>query len=462
MDFVKKYAVPAAVVLAAGVLLFVFRTLPASKLWKEYSVLYVPVETSAELVLSELQRQGCRDVISYYNQKDNLQSEILPVKTASAKRYLDARNVYFFDESRRMMIYYIPDKYAKNAAKAVSVLTDEYSVDAGLDAAAAFPLVPPVICVLTALVLLCFSRHKTVFFCAGLFPVLFVFSMPFYTNAAAVCILLYAFFLCQKVWKRRGALRYVLKTPYITVLFFVSAAVSFFASVLSGLLFFLSLAASASILSVASTHAEQREQTYRFRPVLIKPARMMNVLNVSSVKKAFVCEAAVFALFVFYAAGADAFSVSNSDGLSFPAPARYNTGNGIPTLDDYVAAAWNVLTLPYKSLNIRSSDIPGENECVAFREFENTADGVRTAGETVYCFDDDFKNEVIRSIDSFDYPALEKLMKMQEAGFSVGYAAGHGEKFSRASVILMLSMIIIPCGLTIFYLTGRKKYGDSI
>lgn len=143
-------------------------------------------------------------------------------------------------------------------------------------------------------------------------------------------------------------------------------------------------------------------------------------------------------------------------------PARYNTGSGIPALNDYVVFSWNTLTMPYKSLNESYSEIPEENECITVQRFKNTDGGIRTSQETVYRFDSDFKNEVISLIDGLDYPAVEKLMKKQGNDFFVDYSAGQGEKFSRASLILMLLLIIIPCGLTIFYLTGRKKHGDFI
>ncbi|MGN0739949.1 MAG: hypothetical protein ACI4LX_07240 [Treponema sp.] len=462
MNYIKKFVIPAVFAVFIIILLAVLRTVPVSKLWKGYSILYVPNGTEPGIVLNTLQENGCKNVISYYNQKVPFKNSVLPVLPSSSIKYISGRNAYFFDEAHNVMLYYIPDEYGRNAEKAAADLIKNHSIDAGLDCKSSFPLVPPVICVCAALFFFIFARHKLVFFAASVFPVLFSFAMPFYTSAASVCIALYAVFLCQKLWRRKEAVKYLLNNYFVLILFIVSVAASFFASFVSGLLFILSLAGSAILLHLINGVCTEREKKMRFRPVLIKPARSVNMMSDSAVKKSFAFEAAIFLLSVFYITSADVFSISNSQDLYFPVPTRYNTESGIPALDDYVVFSWNTLTMPYKSLNESYSEIPEENECITVQRFKNTDEGIRISQETVYRFDSEFRNEVISLIDGLDYPAVEKLMKKQGNDFFVDYSAGQGEKFSRASLILMLILIIIPCGLTIFYLTGRKKHGDFI
>lgn len=462
MNYIKKFVIPAVIAVFIIILLAVLRTVPVSKLWKGYSVLYVPNGTEPGIVLNTLQDNGCKDVISYYNQKIPFKNSVLPVLPSSSMKYISGRNAYFFDESHNVMLYYIPDEYSRNAEKSVAALIKNHSLDAGLDSKSSFPLIPPVVCVCAALFFFIFARHKIVFSAASVFPVLFSFAMPFYTSATSVCIALYSIFLCQKLWRRKAAVKFLLNNYFVLILFLVSVVSAFFASFLSGLLFILSLTGSGILLYLINGICTEREKKMRFRPVLIRPAHSVNMISESAVKKSFAFEAAIFLLSVFYITSADVFSISNTQDLYFPVPARYNTGSGIPALNDYVVFSWNTLTMPYKSLNESYSEIPEENECITVQRFKNTDGGIMTSQETVYRFDSEFKNEVISLIDGLDYPAVEKLMKKQGNDFFVDYSAGQGEKFSRASLILMLLLIIIPCGLTIFYLTGRKKHGDFI
>ena len=205
MNYIKKFVIPAIVAVFIIILLAVLRTVPVSKLCKGYSVLYVPNGTEPGIVLNTLQDNGCKDVISYYNQKIPFKNSVLPVLPSSSMKYISGRNAYFFDESHNVMLYYIPDEYSRNAEKSVAALIKNHSLDAGLDSKSSFPLIPPVVCVCAALFFFIFARHKIVFSAASVFPVLFSFAMPFYTSATSVCIALYSIFLCQKLWRRKAA-----------------------------------------------------------------------------------------------------------------------------------------------------------------------------------------------------------------------------------------------------------------
>ena len=68
MNYIKKFVIPAIVAVFIIILLAVLRTVPVSKLWKGYSVLYVPNGTEPGIVLNTLQDNGCKDVISYYKE----------------------------------------------------------------------------------------------------------------------------------------------------------------------------------------------------------------------------------------------------------------------------------------------------------------------------------------------------------------------------------------------------------
>lgn len=460
MKYVKKFIIPLIISCATLILLFIFRSVPVAQLWKGFSVLYVPVNTDANVVLNTLSENGCEDVISYYNQNVPYVNEFLPIKRDASDAYLAGRNAYFFDKEHSVMIYYIPNTYNKNAVKAVSSLVNDYKIDAGLDAKSSFPLATPVICIIVAFLFFIFSKNKLPYFVSCIFSLIFTFTMPFYINAAAVCIYFYVVFMMQILWNRKGNIKYLLTKPLIVILITISLVSSFFVSFVSGILFVLCIASSFLLLVVVKSLSDIKDSKLRFNPVPIRPAHLMNMINIKSIKKIFISVAGSVILFVLYITSVNVFSISNSQDLSFPMPTSYNEQTGIPVMNDYLVWTWNAVTKPYRSVNSIQTEIPAEGETVTIQRFVNSSEGIKTKEEVLFCFDKDFKKQVIDAIDDLNYPAIEKLMKVQDEGFSVNYSYGSGEKFSITSVIIMLVMILLPCGMAIFYLSGRRKYGS--
>lgn len=459
MEYVKKYVLPALLICIIAVICVFLRTVPVSSLWKGYSALYVPSDTNPETVFSELYESGCENVISFYNQKTPYFNQFLPVTKTDSSSYLLRRESYFFDKDRTVMIYYIPDEYNKNASKAVSALIKKHNIDAGLDCKSGFPLVTPVVTILVFLCFLFFSKNKIVFASASVFMIFFSFILPFYTNAASVCLILYDIFLCQKIWKRKGSLYQAVSNILVLVIAFLSLCASFFASFVSGLLFILCATGSVLVLFIINNIENYRDSKLRFCPVLIIPADKIKIVNEFSRSKAFYSSIGILTLLILYFTSVNLFSLSNSNDLSFPMPTRYNTQNGIPNLDDYVLWTWNAVTMPYKSLNSSESVEPEKGETVNIPRYKISDDGITTFSEEVFCFNDDFKAEVIRNIDSLDYPALELMMKKQQEGFSVDYSYGSGEKFRIENVVVMLILFGLPFGILIYNMIGRQKYG---
>lgn len=460
MNYIKKFVIPSFITIGIFALLLVLRTVPTAKLWKGFSVLYVPCDTDAKVVMTELQNAGCEDVISFYNQRIPFVNQFLPIKSDSNDSYLSGRNSYFFDKDRTVTLYYIPDRYSGHAKNACENLIKKHSINAGLDSKSSFPLLTPVICILAMLFLFIYAKKKFIFLTASLFPIIFTFTMPFYTNAACVCLYLYAAFLAQKIWKRKGSIDCLKNNFYVIILVAASLAGTFFSSFVSGLMFMLCLTASILLLFVLSNYETYKDSKLRFCPVLIRNARLMNMVNPTSIKKALIPIGSILILFVLYISSVNIFTAANSGDLSFPMPTRYNVETGIPNLNDYIVWNWNVVTKPYKSLNTVYSDFPEEGESVVIQRFKDSDDGVIATEEVLYCFDDSFRKEAVSLIDDLQYPAIEKLMKNQESGFNVDYSYGAGEKFSLVNIILMVVLFIIPCALMIVYRNGRR-YGNA-
>lgn len=461
MKYIKKFVIPSLLTVSIFILLLILRTVPTSKLWKGFSVLYVPCDTDSKIVLDTLKDVGCKDVISFYNQKVPFVNQFLPIKSDEHDSYLSKRNAYFFDKDRTVMIYYIPDSYSKEAKKGCELLISRYSIDAGLDSKSSFPLLTPIICIIVAVLFLIISKNRIIFLAASVFPIIYSFTMPFYTNASCVCIYLYSIYLCQKIWNRKNAFSCIKNNFYILILFAVSLTGTFFSSFVSGFMFMLCIAASFLLLYMIHNLEIIKDSKLRFCPVLMRNAFLMNVININSIKKALIPAIAVSVLFILYITSVNIFTISNSTDLSFPMPTMYNVNNDIPTLDDYIVWNWNAVTKPYKSLNNTYSDTPVDGENIVIQRFKNSDEGIVSTEEVLYSFDDEFKSQTVNLIDDLQYPALEKLMKNQQSGFSVDYSYGTGEKFSKVNVILMLVLILIPCFMILIYFNGRRKYGNA-
>ena len=255
-------------------------------------------------------------------------------------------------------------------------------------------------------------------------------------------------FLCS--FHDADFVKYLLTKPLIVILITISLVSSFFVSIVSGILFVLCIASSFLLLVVVKSLSDIKDSKLRFNPVPIRPAHLMNMINIKSIKKIFISVAGSVILFVLYITSVNVFSISNSQDLSFPMPTSYNEQTGIPVMNDYLVWTWNAVTKPYRSVNSIQTEIPAEGETVTIQRFVNSSEGIKTKEEVLFCFDKDFKKQVIDAIDDLNYPAIEKLMKVQDEGFSVNYSYGSGEKFSITSVIIMLVMILLLCGMAIF------------
>ncbi|MDE5899066.1 MAG: hypothetical protein K2H09_07385, partial [Treponemataceae bacterium] len=68
MEHLKKYVIPSVLIAGSLAALFFFREIPAARLWKGYTVLYVPAGSDYAAVCDALDRSGCTEYISLKNQ----------------------------------------------------------------------------------------------------------------------------------------------------------------------------------------------------------------------------------------------------------------------------------------------------------------------------------------------------------------------------------------------------------
>src|SRR5574344_917419 len=140
-----KIIISSLVIAVCGASLFLMRSVPVSRIWKSYQVLYADSAVDEQTVLSYLQEAGCREVISLSEQKQPLFSPFTPVDTMSDMSYLSKRNEYFSDKENRYRLFYIPETYEKQTEKAVAKLISDKNIRAGLDGKSTFPVLVPIV-----------------------------------------------------------------------------------------------------------------------------------------------------------------------------------------------------------------------------------------------------------------------------------------------------------------------------
>lgn len=435
MERFKKFAAPAAAAFVLLLILFICKSSPVSKLWKGYTIMSVPVQTDKALVNGLLEDRGCKEWISLEGQASG----------GSFSAYDERKSLYFFDRDKTARIYYIPDSFSKQAAMAVQLLQSRFHVDAALGSRAAFPVLTLLVCLLAFAALFRFAENKLVFSIAAAPGLFFAFCNPFYAAAAAVCLELYALYLGQRLWRRKGALAALFSNALLAVFagaaFLLSLAAGFF----RGIFFLINLAAAFSLLFLFFNVQIEQEKKARFLPVFIRSARSVSAAGVNTLKKAFFVSAEIFVLFVLLCAGTDFLSAGSKKGLFFPAPTEYNgQDSGFPLMEDYFAAKWNSLASPYRSLNKKYPDVPKEGDRVEMAHYEKTRDGIKSRSEVLYTYNAAFRKEASDELDKADYPAVEKLWKAQGKKFSVTYASGGSENAGGGLVAALLFAALLP------------------
>ena len=107
------------------------RTIPTTKLWAGYTVLYVQKDVEYRDVIQTLSGKGIQDIIYLENQNVPIAASrespevALSLSGAEKSQYLKKRSLYFFDKAQNYKIYYIQDKYEKEVSEVIQTLRDQ-------------------------------------------------------------------------------------------------------------------------------------------------------------------------------------------------------------------------------------------------------------------------------------------------------------------------------------------------
>ena len=475
-----KSLLPLAVIVLSLLVLFFTRSLPVTKIWKSYQVLYVQQSVPEDEVLDVLEKESCKDVISLSKQRIPVFSKIAPVQPCTEDSYLFKRNAYFHDEDGKYMLYYIPEVYEKQTEKALTFLVKQKNLKAGLDGHSTFPYLVPLICLAFYVFLITVSEHKKLFASGGFFILFFSLVNPYYPVVAALCLEFLALFLLQKYWKREKALAVFYKNVGIDILFICGYVIIFSFSWKCGLLFiFVILSVLASILLCYRFEAEaDLKKSFDFE--LILPAKYINVYSKKNRSYILLSSLCLFGILLCFLLGARFLPQTSVSDLSLPCPssAKENKNisgedNKIPSMNEYFAWCWNTVTFPYRNLNKGSKNeelIAQKGSRLTLTRYRSTKKGIESYEELVAEYDSAFFDSMEHEVDNLSYPAIEKLMKKQGRSATVHYSQksyyNSGRDF-KAFILLIIAMVI-PLIVYLYYnvsvrfkVFGSKKNEDS-
>lgn len=449
MKFIKQFALPVIIILITLFLMAFLRSIPATKLWNGYTVFYVEKNADTDQIVSELKNSGCEHIIFLENQMVPLSQNYDICSSAMSRNnpdgsdYLEKRNNYFFDKSFNYKVFYIPESFEKNVSEASDSLTSQ-GIKNGINATSSYPWIAILIVIAFAVLLIYSSEHKLLSLMIFLLPVLFIFSMPFYTVAAGVCLYMYGVFLALKLWNREGALKLLFSNKILIGFGISSVIIVFLSGLKCALVFTLIILSSAALSYIAKNILSFKKSKYTFQFVSIRPAGFMPVITSSSIRCMFFCSGALLLIlffslfsFIFHPAG----KIKGTSGLLLPA--SHGTGS-LPDIDDYVDWRWETIISPVISVNETINPSKPENgQTVSFTNYKRV-NGKLQEEQISYTYDQDFKKSSIEEINSLDFPAIEQMLLTQGNKCNAGYSSSSSQTINIWTIILLILALLVP------------------
>ena len=457
-----KFSAP-FIFLLSLILILTLKTLPSGKLWKNYSVLCVPVNTSDSLILSAIEEEGIEGTVSLSGQylplalsENSIEVSMLRLNYNSpAFAYLNKRNAMFFDKSNAYRLYYIPAKYSSEISALMKNLKGQ-GIDVLKDSSAEYPWILPLVALLLTLMLFLFAKNKLPFLCGAIIPLAFLYGNPFYPVAAATCLSLLILFFIANLWRRKGAVTLLLSKFVCPAMLAIALISAFSCSLLSGFLFILAaLGTGAALISFWWAEDYYRNQK-TFVPVYIRSAKRISLFagRAFTTMNIVTGSAAIFLILIFITSSGSIINTSSSAKLLFPS-STFSGDENLPQFEDYYKWTWNVKTTPYKSLNADSFDI---NE-ISFSSFvENEESGIISEKITTMKYDNSYKKEIYEGIDKLQFNSIEKVMKSENEDFTGGYAAASSYQINLFGIIMCFICLFI---LLFIYLSIIIRKGTS-
>lgn len=469
MDISKKLLVSVIVLIVSILTLLFTRTVPVSRLWKGYNVVYVKSSTlTDENVLDVLQKNGCKNVISKANQLIPVYSKFAPVQVQKENSYIFKRNGFFTDLTSTYLVFYVPEGQTSQINKAINELNCFSQTIASTEGSQSFPWLSPVFTLLFAIFLFYYSGNKLQLALSFIPMVLFGFCRPLYTVNAAIFLALFALYLAEKIYKRKDYFNDTKNNVYIFTLLACPLIILFISSAASALLYLVALVSSVSFICAYDEikyFIDEKNGINSFNFVYIRRSSSVKILN----KKSVLLMAGLSALIILILLLSNmlsglSVSISNEDRPVLPGPASSSELNKrLPDLNDFVDWSWMTLSFPYRKLGDDSSlnkDLNGE--AVSIKDYSKNGGGFNTSTTQVMTFNSSFINSIYDKVEKLEYPALEKLMLKQGKHSTYAYTSNTGSTSEKAVQFVLLLFAVVPLVLCVYYLAGVLRNGFSL
>ena len=336
------------------------RTIPTTKLWTGYTVLYVQKDVEYRDVINTLSGKGIQDIIYLENQNVPIATSrespevALSLSGAEKSQYLKKRSLYFFDKAQNYKIYYIQDKYEKEVSEVIQTLREQ-NILCGANAHSSYPFLSILICIVFAVLLTFNSQIKLLTGLSMVFPVLLTMSVPFYPVMSCSCLFMYGIFFSLKVWNREGAFNCLIKSRVLPGFASGALLLVLLTSFKGFILFILVIASVLSVSYLAINIKNLMDSKYRVHFVNIRTASVMPLVGKKSTFCMLLCLASLICILLFASFSSIIHPSSKYSGTKgIMLPSASGSGSGL-TLDDIPEgeeiSVRNVSTSTWQELN---------------------------------------------------------------------------------------------------------------
>lgn len=423
--------------------MFSFKTVPTGKLWDNYTVIYAPLDVDEQIMIDgfreyEIEEYVClsKQRVPFMFVKNSVEKAMFSLNLFSQDNsYLEKRENFFYDSAKQYKLYYVPTTYKENVNQLIKAL-NKNQIAAGIDSSFSYPFYIPLIVIIIALALLLFSKKRYLFLSLLFLPVLYSFTNPFYSCGIASIFIMLLFLPITNLWARKGAIKKLLQNYHTYIYFFIPLLLSFANSAVSGIFFLLVVVSNFTILYAIKCGENEvlKNQTYTF--LLIRNAKQVSTYGKHFKNITNICFSAVALIVILSSIKAtDTFNGKFAKVL-LPGEATISSKN-LSDLDDYSKWAWNVKTMPYKSLNKENNSTK-----VVFPNYVLGDDKIQKQ-DIVFSLDNNFKQSVIDSIEQLDFYSIEQVLKSQGTEKRYGYTASTSYTVTIFSKIMMIFSILV-------------------
>lgn len=441
-------------------LILQFKAIPNGKLWNNYSVLYVPVESDETIVINTLRNCNITDYVALSEQylpinlsQNSIEISMFKISLLNdGTEYHQQRSKYFFDKSEKYKLFYVPLKYKSQVSDVITFLSKQ-GIVAGIDSSASYPWIIPILGFMLIILLQLFSKNKLVFISGSVIPLIFLYCNPFYPIALSLTLIELILFFISNMWKREGFLFRLINSYSVPAMLFISILCAFSSNIKSGLLFFIVLISICSILYLIYCIDEFLRNKKSFVPVLIKPAKMINVFaNRTNTTMIILISASFLFTGVFFLTSNENVN-SHFAKILLPSNTEFADDN-LPQLEDYYRWAWNLKTAPYRSLNKNEKE-----DLIEYPKYIEDTNGLIRESKVIMAYNQNFKENIFNDIEQLPFNSIEKVIKSEGIRFTGGYKATNDYHINLFGIIMMFICIFILLFLyiSIIIRKGNKK-----